>query len=80
LTNGTRRKRTDGRSTYENIADILQPASFVIEIFGDEGKPVGGARFNIAVDGGSANILETDEQGIFKIVRPMHKVNMSWAS
>jgi hypothetical protein len=79
LTNGTRRRRTDGRAAFENLPNTLQPAFFIVEILNNEQEPVKGVKFSVAVDDGNAETKETDEDGIFKIPKPRSEIKLSLA-
>jgi hypothetical protein len=79
LTNGTRRRRTDGRVAFENLPNILQPAFFIIEILNDEQKAVEGVTFNVTVDNGNTMTKQTDKEGVLKVPKPKSEIELSLA-
>jgi hypothetical protein len=66
------------QKTEYDVPD-LRPASFIMEILDSEEKPVADVKFNVAVDGGVAEVEETDADGVFKISRPVSKVDLALA-
>jgi hypothetical protein len=66
------------QKTEYDVPD-LRPASFILEILDSEEKPVADVKFNVAVDGGAAEVAETDADGVFKISRPVRKVDLAFA-
>ena len=62
--------------TEVRVPDI-QPFGFIIEILDDEQEPISGRRFNVAVDGGNASTMETDEDGILRTAKPRNQITLS---
>jgi hypothetical protein len=73
----TRRRRTDGRVAFENIPDVLQPISFVIEIIGADGKPIANRSFEVDFDDGSKTTHDTDGDGIMKLTKSFSEIQLS---
>jgi hypothetical protein len=62
-----RQMRTDGRAAFENIPDVVQPVSFIIEMIGFDGKPLTAKSFQVGFDDGKKTSVDTDENGLLKI-------------
>lgn len=57
----------------------LKPASFIIEVAFDGGETAR-VKFSVAIDGGDAHIIETDENGILEVPRPKNEIQIALAS
>lgn len=77
MTNGTRRRRTDGRAAFENLPNTLQPEFFIIEILDDEQKAVEGVTFNVTVDNGDTTTKQTDKEGVLMVPKPKTEIKLS---
>ena len=59
------------------MPDSLQPANFVVEFIGNDGKVIADTSFNFAFDDGSKKTFDTDDDGIIKMQKPSGEVKVT---